>query len=51
MRFVSATGLPRGSYSKSSDFLYRCWVRVTGGSRQELFGSQSAKESVGYRDE
>jgi hypothetical protein len=36
IRFVIATGVSQGSYSKSSEFFYQCRVKVTGGSLEEI---------------
>jgi hypothetical protein len=37
MRFVRATGVSRGSYSKSSEFFFQISLRFTGGSWHETY--------------
>jgi hypothetical protein len=42
MMFVRVTGVSHGSYSKSSELFYQCSVRVTGGSRYEIYAPQKS---------
>jgi hypothetical protein len=43
MRFVRATGVSRGSYSKSSDIFFdQCRVGVTSGSRYKIYARQKS---------